>query len=292
MPLNRLSLNLPEYGIFGNTSNQKKWMVSDLIILVVIVILNYPVYYQEPFERQFYINDLTISHPYAEHQRVGNLALLLYSYVLPVIVIILIVLIFADSRHRTYLLYVSLLGLTMSFTLNTLFTNYIKNWIGRSRPDFLARCIPKGGLEKDVLYTASEVCTTTDREKLLEGFRTTPSGHSSESFSGLGFLYLWLCGQLLTQNPSVGIWRKITAMLPLLGATLIALSRTEDYRHHFVDVIIGSALGYFFAYNIYLRYFPSIDSEIPFKPLLDDSEVDFRLEQEHVRIPDEEELAD
>lgn len=263
---------------FGSTSlttssHWVKWRISDVIVLIVSIVVNVPVYYQHPFQRQFYINDLTISHPYAAHERVSNGLLLLCSLGIPLVSIITVWALLADKRHRWYLLYISLLGLFLSWTLNTLFTNYIKNWIGRLRPDFLARCEPKEGLPKDTLLNAVDVCTTQKVERLLEGFRTTPSGHSSESFSGLGYLYLWLSGQLITSHPQTGLWRKIVAFLPVLGAMLIALSRTQDYRHHFVDVILGSVIGSVFAHFIYKRNFPALDSPLPFKPLLDDSDV-------------------
>lgn len=284
MAINRINLA-------GGTSQSfwksPKWRFTDIVVLVIVAIISYPIYYQKPFERQFYINDLTISHPYAETQRVGNKMLFVYSLTVPLVVILVVVALLADPKHRWYLLYISVLGLLLSVSLNNLFTDFIKNWIGRLRPDFLARCQPKKGLPLDTLLNASEVCTTHHKERLMDGFRTTPSGHSSESFAGLGYLYLWLCGQLLTESPQSGIWRKVAALHPLLGALVIALSRTQDYRHHFIDVILGSALGYTVASFTYKRFFPPIKSELPFKPLFDDSDVSlegYRLPVEGAEI--------
>ncbi|CCC70735.1 hypothetical protein NCAS_0F02510 [Naumovozyma castellii] len=265
-----------------------KWRLTDVILLFTMMILCYPVYYQEPFQRQFYLNDLTISHPYADPQRVSDFMLFVYSLFLPLVAIIIFGLILADPKHRGFLIYISVLGLFVSWFSTTLITNFIKNWIGRLRPDFLARCQPKPDLPTDVLFTASEVCTTENRAILMDGFRTTPSGHSSQSFAGLGYLYLWLCGQLLTENILTGYWRKVFALMPLLGASLIALSRTQDYRHHFVDVLIGSILGYVIAHFCYRRNFPAIDEEIPFKPLLDDSDVTLNIPPAPAPLPDEE----
>lgn len=93
---------------------------------------------------------------------------------------------------------------------------------------------------------------------LADGFRSTPSGHSSTSFQGLFYLTLWLCGQLLAFTKGVEYYRLFIAALPTLGAMLIAISRTEDYRHHFVDVILGSTLGSLVAWITYRKYFPSI----------------------------------
>ncbi|CAH01534.1 bifunctional diacylglycerol diphosphate phosphatase/phosphatidate phosphatase [Kluyveromyces lactis] len=251
----------------------KKWKLTDLILCVVLFLVNIPVYYQKPFQRQFFINDLTISHPFAEVEMVNNHALIVYSYFVPFFTIILFSLLLADSKHRWYLMYISLLGLSFTWISTSLLTNYLKNWFGRHRPDFLARCAPKHGTPKNTLVYAIDVCTSTDYAVLYDGFRTTPSGHSSESFAGLGFLFLWLCGQLLTELPETGSWRTIVACLPLVGASVIALSRTQDYRHHFVDVMLGSLLGILVAHWSYRRYFPSIHSKLPFKPLLDDSDV-------------------
>ncbi|CCF58302.1 hypothetical protein KAFR_0E01480 [Kazachstania africana CBS 2517] len=270
MAIDRLRLGGNERSFSYRTP---KWRISDVILLSILVIFSYPVYYQKPFERQFSLNDLTISHPYTLVERVSDTMLFVYSLVVPLIVVVAIGFAMADSRHRNYLVYISVLGLLVTWFSTTLFTNFIKNWIGRLRPDFLDRCQPKANLPLNIMFYASEVCTNENSSLLLDGFRTTPSGHSSASFAGLGYLQLWLSGQLLIKYDQVGFWRTYVAMLPLLGASLIALSRTQDYRHHFIDVLIGSVLGYWIAYSTYRRYFPALGSSLPFKPLLDDSKV-------------------
>lgn len=272
--MNRVTLGMDRLGTQRYNLLQK-WRVSDLFFLVLAFVINIPVARFKPFERQFYVNDLSISHPYASPQTVNNSQLMVYTIAVPVVTITLFTLILADKRHKYYVWYISLLGLLLGITYTNLLTDYLKNWIGRLRPDFLSRCIPKEGTPKNVLVYAKDVCTTTNSERLYDGFRTTPSGHSSESFAGLGYLYMWLCGQLLTEYPTSGSWRKVVALMPLVGATLIALSRTQDYRHHFVDVIIGSVLGFIIAWWSYRRNFPSIydTKNHCFKPLLDDSEV-------------------
>ncbi|KAH3899168.1 related to Diacylglycerol pyrophosphate phosphatase 1 [Saccharomycodes ludwigii] len=268
--VNRLTFGLDRIKTYPTF---KKWRGSDVLFLILIVLLNIPVYHFQPFQRQFYINDMTIAHPYADPQTVNDSALALYAFGIPFFTIIILTLLFADPKHKIYLLYISLLGLTISVFLTGLITDYLKNWIGRLRPDFLSRCMPKPGVPENRLVYAKDVCTTHNMDILIDGFRTTPSGHSSESFSGLGYLYFWLCGQLLTEYTLTGTWRKVVASIPLLGASLIALSRTQDYRHHFIDVIIGSILGIVIAHWCYRRNFPSIHSKDPFKPLLDDSGV-------------------
>ena len=52
--------------------------------------------------------------------------------------------------------------------------------------------------------------------------------------------------------------RLVISGVPALGALLIALSRTEDYRHDIYDVSVGSVLGILITYYSYVRDpFPS-----------------------------------
>jgi hypothetical protein len=44
----------------------------------------------------------------------------------------------------------------------------------------------------------------------------------------------------------------------VIGALLVAISRTEDYRHHWQDVTIGAILGSLCAYFAYRQYYPSL----------------------------------
>ncbi len=271
MAINRVTFGLDRFSFFPAI---KKWRIGDVILIPIVFLINSSVYYVgTPFERQFYVNDLTINHPFAEHERVPNQHNIFYSLFIPTVVIALFTIIIGHPTHKLYLGYVSLLGLYVSFFVNGLFTDILKNWIGRHRPDFIARCIPKPDTPLNTLVFAKDVCTTKNLERLADGFRTTPSGHSSTAFSGLGYLTLWLYGQLLTEHPLTGSWRKVLATVPALGAGLVALSRTEDYRHHFVDVLLGSLIGMCIAYWAYRRNFPELTTLTAFKPYLDDSDV-------------------
>lgn len=243
-----------------------RWRGSDLIALVLLFVL-YPVVYRiEPFQRQFYVDDLTISHPFAEHERVTAGELFFYALVVPVAGIGVVSAIITKPQHKVYVTYVSLLGLLLSVFSASIITDLLKNAFGRHRPDFLARCVPKPDTPKGVLVLAKDVCTTENIDHLLDGFRTTPSGHSSISFAGLLFTSLWLAGQLAVTRPYLGFWRWAIVAVPTIGALLIALSRTEDYRHHFIDITVGLLLGILIAVWLYLRLFPAISHERSFEP--------------------------
>ena len=120
-------------------------------------------------------------------------------------------------------------------------------------------------MSKDIGAPAHElvtvdVCTETDHHTLHDGWRSFPSGHSSFSFSGLGYLSLFLAGQLHVLRPRTDLTRVLITVAPLIGAFLVAASRIEDYRHDKYDVTAGSILGLAIAFLVYRRYYPSLRS--------------------------------
>lgn len=163
--------------------------------------------------------------------------------------------------------------LAISICLTGFLTDIIKNAVGRPRPDLLARCKPASSTKPNYLVTF-EICTAPNDNKLHDGWRSFPSGHSSFAFSGLGFLALFFAGQMrVFQHPSSGrdLSRALLSLTPLVGATLIAISRCEDYRHDVYDVTIGSALGMTIAYWSYRRYWPRLSSANCHEPYIHQS---------------------
>ena len=61
-------------------------------------------------------------------------------------------------------------------------------------------------------------------------------------------------------RPRTDLARVLLALAPLIGATLIAISRCEDYRHDVYDVTVGSLLGLLVAHSTYRRYYPGLQS--------------------------------
>lgn len=249
-----------------------KWRLFDLVYVVVGVIVDYLlVIHLTPFERQFSVADPTISHPFAEHETVPVMTLL-YAVVLgPLILIGLVSALLSPPGHKLYLFVTSYLGLAVGVITCDIFVTLLKNWIGRCRPDFLARCVPaKDAIyDLDVLYYAKDICTTDNIPMLLEGFRSTPSGHSSISFSCFAFCSFWLLAQFVAlSSPLSGSWRFPVCCLPLVGAFFVAISRTEDYRHHFTDIVLGSVVGWLFAWWAYRRYFPSVFHNFSYVPIM------------------------
>jgi hypothetical protein len=133
-------------------------------------------------------------------------------------------------------------------------TEFIKKFTGYPRPNFYA-------------LTQNPDATPYD---LREAYQSFPSGHSSMSFAGLGFLSMFFYdtfSPLSTRRRAIALlhWKHsvrnvkttnpYTVLLlcatPLLLAAWIATTRIVNYWHHPADVTAGSILGVFVAHACY-----------------------------------------
>ncbi|KAF2149562.1 PAP2 superfamily protein [Myriangium duriaei CBS 260.36] len=240
--------------------------------------------FAKPFHRMFYLDDHRIQFPHAEVERVPVPWLFAYAGGLPLVIIAAWLLV---SRAHVQKAHITLLGLLVTLILTTFITDVIKNSVGRPRPDLIARCSPARDTPKDVLV-GIEVCTETRDHLLHDGWRSFPSGHSSFSFSGLGYLAFFFASQVHAFRPKADLARMLLVLAPFIGAALIAISRLEDYRHDVFDVTIGSLLGLSIAYLTWRRHYPALTSpqcDLPYS-LLSDKRRSF------TRLRDEEEGLD
>ncbi|KAI9627772.1 hypothetical protein H4Q26_017209 [Puccinia striiformis f. sp. tritici PST-130] len=218
--------------------------------------------------REFDLNDPTIQFSHALHERVPVPLLGILSILIPALLIILTSQALLRSSWDTH---IGLLGLALSLSLTLAVTTSVKITVGRPRPDMLSRCQPgvnavNAGAPSYGLSNSSICTAPIDSRDFQDGFRSFPSGHSSVAFAGLGFLSLYLAGKLHLldrRGHSLKVWISIA---PLLGAALIAISRTMDNRHHWQDVLVGSALGSLTAWFGYRFYYPSLSSSDCHRP--------------------------
>jgi len=205
----------------------------------------------------FMISNIALQYPHALVERVPLSMSFVYAGAIPLAVIMFWV---AASRSGLHKLHVAVLAFLIGNLLTSFVTDLVKNAVGRPRPDLISRCKPAAGTPDNVLVTF-EVCTETDHHILHDGWRSFPSGHSSFAFSGLGFLALFLAGQMHVFRPDGDLAKGLLALAPLLGAAMIAISRCEDYRHDVYDVTCGGILGMTIAYWSYRRFFPRLRNE-------------------------------
>ncbi|KAH8666829.1 phosphatidic acid phosphatase type 2/haloperoxidase [Xylariales sp. PMI_506] len=243
-------------------------------------------FFVEPFHRMFFINDLRIAFPHAEHERVPVSMNFVYALFIPLGFLILINAATRASFHKHHC---TILGLAIALILTSLLTDIVKNTVGRPRPDLIARCKPRTGTPSNVLVSF-DVCTETDHHTLHDGWRSFPSGHSSFSFAGLGYTAYFLAGQLRIFRDRRDLGRALLCLVPLVGAAMIAISRCQDYRHDVYDVCVGSALGIVVGFWSYRRYWPKLsgrECDTPYPP--PGTELDDAEERGWRRVRDEEE---
>ena len=66
---------------------------------------------------------------------------------------------------------------------------------------------------------------------------------SAGSFAGLSFLSLYLSGKIQAFDHRGHVAKLCIVFLPLLVASLVGISRVDDYWHHWQDVFAGGLLG-------------------------------------------------
>ncbi|KAG9310859.1 phosphatidic acid phosphatase type 2/haloperoxidase [Chiua virens] len=223
------------------------------------------------FKRHFSLADLSLQHPYAVHQRVGNQALFLLGSMLPlsaqIVVNLLVTRSWWDFHHSS-------LGLFLSLTLTGVITQLVKITVGRPRPDFISRCEPMSGSEDPPWgLSTADICTQTTKHILEDGWRSFPSGtfqlglfDSKWPLRDWASSAFYLAGKLRLFDARGHTYKVWLLLVPLGIASWIALSRTMDYRHHWEDVLTGSALGLSVAFFSYRQYYPHLTSKMAHIP--------------------------
>ncbi|KAJ3112008.1 hypothetical protein HDU96_005052 [Phlyctochytrium bullatum] len=268
--------------------------IVDYVVCAVVVSISFRIDDMKPFERPFDIDDKDLSHP-NKPNIVTQTMLVVYALAVPAAVVALIfgirlAMVRAKGGRKAYMAATAsclrdfhhfLVGLVLAFVYTKLFTDFLKVTMGRLRPDFLSRC---------QWSTALQACTG-DPDKIEDGRKSFPSGHSSYTFAGstfltihlLGLLEVWpvvtgtvgfdVRGALLPGGATRGVprpyplggraWRFVAAFLPLLLSSYVAISRLQQYIHHPTDVLFGSVLGTLVAIAVHYSRIP----EPPLNPV-------------------------
>ncbi|KAJ7091442.1 lipid phosphate phosphatase 1 [Mycena belliarum] len=240
--------------IFGNESLD--WLdrsyLIDWVLVATLWILSELAAHLPVFERDFYITDPAINHPYNHSQISGTV-----NHFIALLVPAGIVAAVGLSRLSFVLLHHGTLSLLAGRGLARLLTTALKNRVGRLRPDFLARC----------KWDVTKMNCTGKEARILDGRRSFPSGHSSAAFAGMTFLSFWIAGQTAAwcfeahvpagSLRSSRMGRFLLTLLPLSWALYVAITRLEDYKHHKEDIIAGGLIGFLSGAICYLAFWPS-----------------------------------
>ncbi|KAJ9540840.1 hypothetical protein OSB04_027346 [Centaurea solstitialis] len=226
------------------------WLILTLLVALLIIL-----YLIHPFHRyvgQHMMSD--VKYPMKD-STIPSWAVPLYAVFLPMAVFSG----FYIRRRDVYDLHHAVLGLLFSVLITGVLTQALKDAVGRPRPDFFWRCFPDG---KDLYDQWGEVICHGDIKVVRDGYKSFPSGHTSWSFAGLGFLSLYLSGKIKAFDRKGHAAKLCLVFLPLLVASLAAISRVDNYRHHWEDVFAGGLIGMTVAIFCYLQFFaPPYHSE-------------------------------
>uniref|UniRef100_A0A7N0U389 Phosphatidic acid phosphatase type 2/haloperoxidase domain-containing protein n=1 Tax=Kalanchoe fedtschenkoi TaxID=63787 RepID=A0A7N0U389_KALFE len=225
--------------------------MHDWLILVVLAVLYGVLNLIEPFHR-FVGEDMMTDLKYPlKGNTVPFWAVPIIAVLLPVVVFIAYYVI----RRDVYDLHHAILGILYSMLVTGVITDAIKDGVGRPRPDFFWRCFPDGLAVFDSI--TKDVRCTGIKSVIREGHKSFPSGHTSWSFAGLGFFSWYMAGKVRAFNRRGHVAKLCIVFLPLLVAALVAVSRVDDYWHHWQDVFAGGLIGLVIASFCYLQFFPA-----------------------------------
>ncbi|KZP20753.1 PAP2-domain-containing protein [Athelia psychrophila] len=234
--------------------------LPDWIITIVLAAVFFALDKVPGYRRDFSLTDTS----YAVHERIPNIALYFIAVVAPFVLQGLVNLITVRSWWDFHS---ATLGLILGLATTGAFTQFTKITVGRPRPDIVSRCIPKTG-SVDPLWGLSnaDICTQTSAAIMKDGWRSFFSGHSSLSFAGLGFLAFYMAGKFHLFDGRGHAAKTWVCLVPIAAASLVAYSRSMDYRHHWTDILTGCIVGLVFAYFSYRQYYPHLASPMSHRP--------------------------
>nr|XP_018441777.1 PREDICTED: lipid phosphate phosphatase 1-like isoform X2 [Raphanus sativus] len=222
----------------------------DWIILVILVGIEIGLQLISPFYRYVGKDMMTdLKYPFNDNT-VPIWSVPIYAVLLPIIVFLC----FYMKRTCVYDLHHSVLGLLFTVLITGIITDSIKLATGRPRPNFYWRCFPDG---KEVYDALGGVVCHGEPGEVKEGHKSFPSGHTSWSFAGLGFLSLYLSSKVKAFNREGHVAKLCIVFAPLLAACLVGISRVDDYWHHWQDVFAGALIGLFVAAFCYRQFYPN-----------------------------------
>jgi len=172
-----------------NITQPKVSFTIDWIVLIVIIILMGITSKIPPFERQFKLDDITISHPH-KGDTVKMSYLIAFGF-LSSFVVITGFQYFKNNLKYNY--HQPIIGILLSISISTLFAHFVKMFVGRYRPDFIPVCnvdfnkvkeqYDSYNISSDISFGPRNLFNTsickTPKKELYEERRSFPSGHSS-----------------------------------------------------------------------------------------------------------------
>lgn len=212
--------------------------ISEWVLFVVLAIGEGFTNFAHPRHRFIPAGDPGITYPLVTET--VNAALLICLTIPIPLLIVSIIFIYdyrthvGDKRMLVKYRYHTIIRLyLLALISNIFFTDLVKKYIGRPRPNFIALAGYSVNAQGVAVFTGSE-------SDVREAFQSFLSGHASLSMCS--FLYL---SQFFAERFRHSSTRVVEFLCwtPILLAIWIALTRCLDYYHNFDDVLGGASLG-------------------------------------------------
>ncbi|XP_075528792.1 putative phosphatidate phosphatase isoform X5 [Dermacentor variabilis] len=232
----------------------------------------------KPFKRGFFCDDESLMYPFRDSTVTSPM---LYSYGILIPIIVMTVLegmrarlhvqeTIATSKKLLYkwkvpsslqVLYMLVGVFLMGAAISQLLTDIAKYTIGRLRPHFFDLCQPvnlKVLCAQPYTYVENFTCGSNATEHQLKEMRLSfMSGHSSFSAYTMMYTALYIHARMPWRNSVAMAARTVIQVALLSLAWYTALSRVSNYKHHWSDVLAGSAEGYLVAIVVWVTFFGS-----------------------------------
>ncbi|KDD75451.1 hypothetical protein H632_c680p1 [Helicosporidium sp. ATCC 50920] len=265
-----------------------------LMTCCIVVGILIPTYVCDPRSSEYFIYDATISLPPVSpdfEPSVPNWVPVVIPLLELFFTIVVGEILSSRAQHKSVtdavatLLYFLADGV-QSFICSLLVSQVTKLVVGRTRPDFLARCAPEYPANWTLAIGANVdqslwPCTREYDEVLKDGYQSFPSGHASISFNITVYAsaYLIWCWNMryplvVAQLPMWAQFRqdfrnvaaKLWMIVMLALAWGISLSRVIDHQHHISDILGGAFVGIFIALVYSLRAIPRYKRVLSLEP--------------------------
>lgn len=176
------------------------YFVDWAVILATIAFAGSLSLWAVPAARPFSLDDTSIAYPFQTKTKISTGLLVALAIAFPGVLCLALTLFVPTAstpsgsgwRRKFYAANKAILGLGLSIALALLFTDSLKNLMGKPRPDMLSRCSPMigvplpGNVEIGFGLVTWDVCATRGLkgkgfDDLRDGFRSFPSGHASST---------------------------------------------------------------------------------------------------------------
>jgi len=150
-----------------------------------------------------------------------------------------------------------ILILALALVTNGVFSEFLKSFLGKKRPNFFAMCNYKGYRDALSANNLTNYLANTDPNHFgdmaycldqtvfisWQSRSSYPSGHASYSFCGFSIfgllsIYVWHC-----ISKKHKILKVVYFVSLMLVATVLSWSRTLDYWHSASDIFAGAVIG-------------------------------------------------